>query len=225
MSIWHILFQVLKKAKVGPAIITTIVVIIALAYMLFLQSLLMQADLDVYSNITALGLYATIERLLKAINELIVAYFIMLPFKLNATQYISEAMASRSPSSLLLMKDSAYTLNNAARRALQSLVENGLSVITPIVLLISRGAAISMYLNTMQLLIVISCLASVFLTGSAILAYDHRVWCFRNSYNWHSGCFGMGNKRKRDFLATLHCNTTNVLEQLVSIFNSKVFGS
>ena len=143
--------------------------------MLFLQTMLMQSDLDVYSNIAALGLYATIERLLKAVNELIVAYFIMLPFKLTATQHLSEAIASRSPASLLRMKDNAHTLNNAARRALQSLVENGLGVITPVVLLGSRGAAISTHLTAAHLLIVMACLAAVFLAGAAILAYDHRV--------------------------------------------------
>ena len=175
MSIWHTLFQVLKKSRVGPAIITTIIVIVALAYMLFLQTMLIQSDLDVYSNIVALGWYATIERLLKAVNELIVARFILLPFKLNATRHISEAIANRSPSSLILMKYNAHALNNAARRALQSLVENGLGVLTPIVLLISRGIAISTHLTMAHLLIVIACLAFVVLTGSAILVYDHHV--------------------------------------------------
>jgi len=119
--------------------------------------------------------YTILERLLKATNELIVAYFIMLPFKLTATQHIAEAIVSRSPTSLLLMKDNAYVLKNAALRALQSLVENSLAVIIPIVLLISRGAAIGVHLNSTQLLIVIACLTGVFLAGSAILAYDHRV--------------------------------------------------
>lgn len=82
MSIWNFLYRVLRDAKVVPAIITTIIVILALAYMIFQQSLLMQADLDVYSSVVALGWYATIERFLKALNELIIAYFIMLPFKL-----------------------------------------------------------------------------------------------------------------------------------------------
>jgi ABC-type multidrug transport system ATPase subunit len=72
------------------------------------------------------------------------------------------------------MKENAYALKNAALRALQSLVENGMSVITPIVLLISRGAALSISLDTLHLLIVESCLISVFLAGSAILAYDHK---------------------------------------------------
>ena len=175
LSIWRVLFQVLKNAKVGPAIITTTIVIIALAYMLFLQTMLMQADLDTYSNIDALMWYAMIERLLKTVNELIVAYFIMLPFKLNAAQYLSESIATRSPASLLIMKDNAQTLNNAARRAMHSLVENGLGVITPIVLLVSRCAAIGTRLTTAHILIVIACLASVFLAGSAILAYDHCV--------------------------------------------------
>jgi Fe-S cluster assembly ATPase SufC len=49
-----------------------------------------------------------------------------------------------------------------------------MSVISPIVLLVSRGAALSFSLDAMQLIIVIACLISVFLTGSAILAYDHK---------------------------------------------------
>jgi hypothetical protein len=142
--------------------------------MIFQQSLLMQADLDVYSSVVALGWYATIERFLKALNELIVAYFIMLPFKLTAEKLLVETIVARSPSSLLLMKENAYALKNAALRALQSLVENSMSVITPIVLLVSRSAALSINLNAMQLLIVIACLSSVFLSGSAILTYDHR---------------------------------------------------
>jgi ABC-type transporter Mla maintaining outer membrane lipid asymmetry ATPase subunit MlaF len=166
---------VLKKAKVVPYIIVTIVIIFALAYMIFQQTILIQSDLDVYSTVTKLIYYTVIERLLKTMNELMVAYFIMLPFKLIATQHISEAIVSRSPTSLLLMKDNVYVLKNAALRALQSLVENSLSVIIPIVLLISRGAAIGVYLNIIQLLIVIACLTSVFLAGSAILAYDHHV--------------------------------------------------
>ena len=174
MSIWNFLYRVLREAKVVPAIITTIIVILALAYMIFQQSLLMQADLDVYSSVVALGWYATIERFLKALNELIIAYFIMLPFKLTAEKLLVETIVARSPSSLLLMKENAYALKNAALRALQSLVENSMSVITPIVLLVSRGAALSINLNAMQLLIVIACLSSVFLSGSAILTYDHR---------------------------------------------------
>jgi ABC-type Mn2+/Zn2+ transport system ATPase subunit len=175
MSIWQFLLRVLKKAKVVPYIIATIVIIFALAYMIFKQSMLIQTDLDVYSTIIELIWYTIIERLLKTTNELIIAYFIMLPFKLTATQHISEAIVSRSPSSLLIMKDSAYVLKNAALRALQSLVENSLTVIIPMVLLISRGTAISMYLTVSQLLIVIACLTSVFIAGSSILAYDYRV--------------------------------------------------
>lgn len=164
MSIWNFLYRVLREAKVVPAIITTIIVILALAYMIFQQSLLMQADLDIYSSVVALGWYATIERFLKALNELIIAYFIMLPFKLTAEKLLVETIVARSPSSLLLMKENAYALKNAALRALQSLVENSMSVITPIVLLVSRGAALSINLNAMQLLIVIACLSSVFLS-------------------------------------------------------------
>jgi ABC-type transporter Mla maintaining outer membrane lipid asymmetry ATPase subunit MlaF len=175
MSIWKFLLRVLRKANVVPYIIVAIIIIFGLAYTIFQQSVLMQSDLDLYSTITKLIYYTIIERLLKAINELIVAYFIMLPFKLTATEHISEAIVSRSPTSLLLMKNNAYVLKNAALRALQSLVENSLAVIIPIVLLISRGVAIGVYLNVTQLFIVIACLTGVFLAGSAILAYDHRV--------------------------------------------------
>lgn len=174
MSIWNFLYNVLKEARVVSSIIVTIVIILAMAYMIFQQSLLMQANLEIYSTIVALGWYATIERFLKASNELVVAYFIMLPFKLTAEKLLIEAVVSRSPSSLLLMKENAYALKNAALRALQSLVENGLSVITPIVLLVSRGAALSITLDSMQLLIVVACLTSVFFAGSAILTYDHK---------------------------------------------------
>lgn len=175
MSIWRFLLRILRKANLVPYIIVAIIIIFGLAYTIFQQSVLIQSDLDVYSTITKLVYYTIIERLLKATNELIVAYFIMLPFKLIATQHISEAIISRSPTSLLLMKDNAYVLKNAALRALQSLVENSLAVIIPIVLLISRGVAIGVYLNATQLFIVIACLTGVFLAGSAILAYDHRV--------------------------------------------------
>ena len=174
MSIWNFLFLSLRDSKVALAIVATIVVILALAYMIFQQSLLMQADLEIYSTVVLLGWFATIERFLKASNELVVAYFIMLPFKLTAEKLLVEALVDRSPSSLLLMKENAYTLKNAALRALQSLVENCMSVITPIVLLVSRGAALSFSLDVMQLFIVSACLTSVFLTGSAILAYDHK---------------------------------------------------
>lgn len=174
MSIKTFLFQALREAKVTPAIITTIVIILALAYMIFQQSLLMQADLELYSTVVALGWFAVVERFLKAMNELIVAYFIMLPFKLITEKLLVETLVARSPSSLLLMKENAYALKNSALRALESLVENGMSVITPIVLLISRGAALSVSLDAMHLLIVESCLTSVFLAGSAILAYDHK---------------------------------------------------
>jgi len=80
MSIWNFIYHVFKEAKVVSSIIVTIVIILALAYMIFQQSLLMQANLEVYSTVVALGWYATIERFLKASNELVVAYFIMLPF-------------------------------------------------------------------------------------------------------------------------------------------------
>ena len=174
MSIWIFLYNILKQARVVSSIIVTIIIIFALAYMIFQQSLLMQANLEIYSTVVALGWYATIERLLKAINELVVTYFIMLPFKLTAEKLLVEAIVSRSPSSLLLMKENAYALKNSALRALQSLVENGLNVITPIVLLVSRGAALSTTLYGMQLLIVVACLTSVFFVGSAILTYDHK---------------------------------------------------
>jgi len=153
----------------------TTVVIIALAYTLFLQTVLLQDNLDITSNIAALGCYAMLERVLKATNEFIVAYFIMRPFKLAATQHISQAIADRSPSALLLMKGNAYTFHTSAVRALTSLVENGIGLITPIVLLVSRGAAIGLYLTAEQTLIVFACLTFVFLAGSAILIYDHRV--------------------------------------------------
>jgi Fe-S cluster assembly ATPase SufC len=174
-SIWPTFFKVVRKTRCGAAIITTILVIFALAYMLFLQSLLMQSDLDAYANIAALGWYSMIERLLKAVNELIVAYFIMLPFKLAAEQCISEAIVSRSPSELLRMKENAHVLKNAALRALISLVENGLSVITPIVLLVSRSAALGTHLPAIQLVMLTLSLASVCLAGSAILVYDYRA--------------------------------------------------
>jgi hypothetical protein len=37
--------------------------------MIFQQSLLMQADLEIYSTVVALGWFAVIERFLKALNE------------------------------------------------------------------------------------------------------------------------------------------------------------
>jgi len=142
--------------------------------MLFLQSLLIQSNLDIYSNVVLFGCYATIERFLKTVNELVVAYYIMLPFELAAERSLVETFISSSPSSLLLMKDNAYALKSAALRALDALVRNGLGVITPIVLLVSRCAALSETIEGMQLFIVTACLSSVFLAGLAILAYDHR---------------------------------------------------
>ena len=174
MSIWKFIYCASREAKIAPAIITTIVLIIGFAYMIFQQTMLIQANLDVYSNVVAFGCYATIDRFLKASNELIVAYFIMLPFKITAEKIIIETIVACSPSSLLLMKENAYALKNAGLRASQSLVENGLNVISPIVLLVSRGAALGMHINAMQLLVVISCLSCVFFAGSAILVYDHR---------------------------------------------------
>jgi ABC-type iron transport system FetAB ATPase subunit len=98
----------------------------------------------------------------------------MLPFKLITEKLIVETFVDRSPSSLLLMKENTAALKNAAFHALESLVENGLNVITPIILLVSRSAALSTTLDGMKLLIVITCLTSVFLAGSAILTYDHK---------------------------------------------------
>ena len=174
MSIWKILYHVIRETNVLPAIISTIIVIFGLSYMIFQHSLLIQADLNVYSTVVALGLYATLDRFFKACNELIVVYFIMLPSKLTAERLLVESLVARSPSSLLLMKENAYALKNAAVRALLALIENSLSVITPIVLLFSRGAALGMRLNSSHLLIVLSCITTMFFIGSAILIYDHR---------------------------------------------------
>ena len=173
MSIWVFLYSVLVKANVAPAIIATIIVILGLAYMLFLQSLLMQANLDIYLNVLLLGCYAMVERFLKALNELVVSYFIMMPFKLSAEKLLVETFIMTSPSSLLLMKENAYALKSAALSALEALVKNGLGIITPFVLLISRSAALSAKLYSMQLFIVTACLSSVFLAGLAALLYDH----------------------------------------------------
>ncbi len=174
MSIWNFIIKAVKETKAVPFLATTFVVILAIAYMIYQQSLLMQADLDIKSTVVSLFWYAVIERFLKASNELIVAYFIMLPFSLVVERLLVEDLVAFSPSSLLLMKENTVALKNSAFRAIRSLVENGLSVITPIVLLVSRSAALSATLDGMQLLIVITCLLSVFLAGSAILAYDHK---------------------------------------------------
>ena len=174
MSIWVFLYGVLRKANVAPAIIANIIFIIGLAYMLYLQSLLMQSNLDVYSNVASLGCYVIIERFLKSVNQLVVSYFIMMPFKLTAEKSLVETFIAVSPSSLLLMKNDAYALKSLALRALEALVENGLNIVTPIVLMVSRSAALSAMLDDMQLFIVIACLFCVFLAGLAILAYDHR---------------------------------------------------
>ena len=174
MTIWKFVFLVLRDAKVAPAIVSTTVIIVMLAYMIFQQSLLLQADLEVYSIVVALGWYAVIERFLKATNEIIVVRFVMLPFVLTAEKRLVEELAIRSPSSLLIMKENAHALKNAALRALQSLVENGLNVVTPIILLVSRTAALSVSLDGIQLVTVESCLAFIFLAGSTILVYDHK---------------------------------------------------
>lgn len=174
MSIYKIVFIILRDAKVAPAIVATVVIILILAYMIFQQSILLQADLEIYSTVIALGWYAVIERFLKAANEIIVVRFVMLPFVLSAERHVVEEIAIRSPSSLLIMKENAYVLKNAALHALQSLVENSLNVITPIILLVSKTAALSASLDYIQLAIIESGLAFVFLAGSIILVYDHK---------------------------------------------------
>jgi Fe-S cluster assembly ATPase SufC len=174
MSIWKFIYHVIRDSSVLPAMASTIIAIFGLSYMIFQQSILMDEDLSVYSTVLALGCYATLDRFFKASNELIVIYFIMLPSKLTAERLIVESLVSRSPSSLLLMKENAYALKNAAVRALLALIENSLSVITPIVLLVSRGAALSTRLSSTHLLIVLLSITSMFFAGSAILTYDHR---------------------------------------------------
>lgn len=173
-SIWKFIFLVITQSKVMPAIASIVIIIIGLAYMIFQQSLLMQSDLDLYASVVALGWYATTERFLKAINELVVSYFIMLPCILTAEKQLVEDLSTRCPQTLLTMKENAYVIKSAALRAVQSLIESGLSVITPVVLLISRTAALGASLNGVQIIIVNACLASVFIGGSAILAYDHK---------------------------------------------------
>ncbi len=173
-SIWRFIFLVITESKVMPAIASIVIIIIGLAYMIFQQSLLMQSDLDLYASVVALGWYATTERFLKAINELVVSYFIMLPCILTAEKQLVEDLSTRCPQTLLTMKENAYVIKSAALRAVQSLIESGLSVITPVVLLISRTAALGASLNGVQIIIVNACLASVFIGGSAILAYDHK---------------------------------------------------
>jgi len=160
MSIWNFIIKAVKETKAVPFLGTTFVVILAIAYMIYQQSLLMQADLDIKSTVVSLFWYAVIERFLKASNELIVAYFIMLPFSLVVERLLVEDLVAFSPSSLLLMKENTVALKNSAFRAIRSLVENGLSVITPIVLLVSRSAALSATLDGMQLLIVITSIPS-----------------------------------------------------------------
>lgn len=175
MTIWKFLYSVLKKTNVMPAIVAAVIFIIGLAYMLFLQSLLMQSNLDLYSNMVSLICYSITERFLKAVNQLVVSYFIMKPFKIEAEKSLVETFITLSPSSLMLMKDDAYALKSAALRALEALVENGLNIIIPIMLMISRSAALSATLDNMQLFIVLACLSCMFLVGLAILAYDHYI--------------------------------------------------
>ncbi len=175
MSIYSFLFQALREAKIVPAITFNVAFILAISYVVFQQSLFLQANLSDYVNVSTLGWYLLTERLLKALNELVVARFILLPVEMYSIGLLSKTMTERSPVSLILMKDNSYALVNAALRALLSLVENGLGIITPIVILFSRGAAISTRLDMMHLFIVVSCLFSVFLSGTVILAYDHRV--------------------------------------------------
>jgi Fe-S cluster assembly ATPase SufC len=98
----------------------------------------------------------------------------MLPCILTAEKQLVEDLSTRCPQTLLTMKENAYVIKSAALRAVQSLIESGLSVITPVVLLISRTAALGASLNGVQIIIVNACLASVFIGGSAILAYDHK---------------------------------------------------
>jgi len=174
MSIRGFLIKGLGEAKVWPAIIANVLVMIALAYMVFQQSLLMQADLNVYSAVVDLFAYTSVECFLEALNSIVVEYWVILPFKLATTWLLSVAVVEISPASLLHTKEKTHVVKEAAFCALVALVKNGLTVITPIFLLLSRGAAIGTYLDTMQFIVVIACLTAVFGAGSAILAYDHR---------------------------------------------------
>lgn len=49
MSIWNFIIKAVKETKAVPFLGTTFVVILAIAYMIYQQSLLMQADLDIKS--------------------------------------------------------------------------------------------------------------------------------------------------------------------------------
>lgn len=175
MKIITILFRSLRGAKVIQAISLTIILILVSSYAVFQQSLLLQADLNIYTNVTTLGWYLLLERLMKALNDLVVAQYILLPVEMYAIGLITRLITERSPASLIIMKENAYQLTQNALRAVLSLIENGLGIINPIVILISRCTAISMRLDAVHMIVVVSCVATVFLGGVMILRYDHQV--------------------------------------------------
>ncbi len=162
-----------KKAKVTPAIITVIVMMLVVSYMIYQQALLMQGNLDLYDNVVTFMTLSVIERTFKSFNEILVRRFILKPFELEATQLLTQLMVKLGPASLIVAKCETAAIQNAALEALKAVMTNVITLITPCVLLISKGAALAQVLNLMHLVVMTSCLTAVFLAGLAILAYDH----------------------------------------------------
>ena len=162
-----------KKAGVTTAIITVIVMMLVVSYMIYQQALLMQGDLDLYANVVSFMTLSVLERAFKSFNEILVRRFILKPFELEATSLLTQLLVSLSPASLIVAKGETAAIQNAALEALKAVMTNVITLITPCVLLISKGAALAQVLNPMQLVIMASCLTAVFLAGLAILAYDH----------------------------------------------------
>jgi ABC-type iron transport system FetAB ATPase subunit len=169
-----VFFTAAKKANVATAFFTVIVFMLIIAYMIYQQTLLLQGDLEDYANIIQLLRASILERAFKSFNDILVKRFIIKPFVLEVTSLLTELLVTLSPSSLLQTKTDIAAIDNPALSALKSVMVNIITVFTPLVLLISRGAALTQVLNPMQLIIVSSCLTAVFLAGLAILIYDHR---------------------------------------------------
>jgi hypothetical protein len=152
----------------------TIVIMLAMSYSIYRASLLLQSDLDLYGAVVSLATYTVAERFFKTLDDLVLKKFIMKPFKMASIELLMENIINRSPQSLLLDREKMNGIKNSALEAVEHLMENSITFFTPIVLLISKGVALSTSLDFMHFIIILASLSSVFFAGFIITAYDHK---------------------------------------------------
>jgi len=174
MAILPTLVCALREARVIPAIVGVIIIMLIGAYCAYEAALLMQADLDIYKTVVFLLIVLLAEYMCRNLNEFVLIKFIMTPFELTVEKILLNEILKRSPSSLILFREKMNGIKNAAIEALIHLVKNTISIMNPIVLLISRGAALSTKLDVMHLIVLIASLFSVLGLGYIITAYDHK---------------------------------------------------